>query len=100
MAANEKLIPVATFNHGERYAGSQRDDGRKTIMAADKRSDSAVTTGTTCCWLYRLTQERNQVFETRPGLKINNRHGLDQHLLISADGPHQICETDFTCSDA
>lgn len=69
-------------------------------MAADKRSDTAVTTGTTCCWFYWLIQERNQVIETRPGLKITNRHGLDHHLLISADSPHQMYETDFTCSDA
>lgn len=80
--------------------GLNGDDGRKTIMAADKRSDAAVTTGTTCCWFDWLTQERNQVFETRPGLKINNRHGLDQYLLISAEGPHWIYETDFTCRDA
>lgn len=56
-------------------------------MAADKRSDAVVTTGTTCSWFYCLTQERNQVF-------------VDQQLLIFADGPHQINETDFTCSDA
>lgn len=49
MAANEKLIPIVTvlITLGA-LPGLSRDDGRNKIMTADKTSDAAVTTETTC----------------------------------------------------
>lgn len=58
MAANEKLIPIVTvlITLGA-LPGLSRDDGRNKIMTADKTSDAAVTTETTCGWLCRSTQK-------------------------------------------